>query len=450
MHNALRSFIREALLSADGADKSTSSEELVDAYKQNLLKYSLNDKRFSLTKDGEPKFTVIADNQAQSQVVIIPYPQERQVFDDQGNNYTQEDLINALGAEKIPIKSPVIQAILSDTDGWLTSDARKSQIKDDFLRGKALDAKVFPNLLIMDRDPDLLKRPRSESTRSAIEASKKFECKLSAQKVVEHIFDMQDLTLLRSPEWREYAACYYEYASGIEGAALSGLVMGTLALMATSETGPFSFGAFIGAAGTGAASHDIVMRIPVIAWSLANGKTKFAAANIVYIAIVLIFESLFHYKEAKAILKAGEVVGVKNAASTSSNIIAKSNIAKSIVAKFEKSGMTRLAKDELGKIIDGIFSHTYDAKDIKVSEQFFKNAVTAAERLDFWTPTKLCIVGFALQLATYFLGSEAVDQCRSDIEALANGDFNIDFVEMSKSELFDDPEAGLNLKYPPM
>lgn len=445
MHNALRSFIRESLLTADDLLHDMSSEELVDAYKQNLLKYSLNDKRFSLTKDGEPEFTVIADNQAQSQVVIIPYPQERQVFDDQGNNYSQDDLINALGAEKIQIKSPVIQAILSNTDGWLTSDARKSQIKDDFLRGKVLDAEVFPNLLIMDRDPDLLKRPRAESTRSAIEASKKFECKLPAQEVVKHVFDMQDLALLRTPEWREYAACYYEYASGIKGAALSGLVMGTLALMATSETGPFSFGAFITAAGTGAASHDIVMRIPVIAWSFANGKTKFAAANFVYIAIVLIFETLLHLKEAKAILKAGEVVGVKNAASTSRNIIVKS-----IVAKFEETEMTRLAKDELGKIIDGIFSYTYDAKDIKVSEQFFKNAVTAAERLDFWTPTKLCIVGFALQLATFLLGSEAVDQCRSDIEALANGDFNIDFVEMSKSELFDDPEAGLNLKYPPM
>ena len=226
---------------------------------------------------------------------------------------------------------------------------------------------------------------------------------------------------------------------------MSGLVMGALAWLAASETGPFSFGAFIAAGSVGAASHDIVMRIPVIAWSAANGKTKFLAANVCYIIIVIIFESLAHFKEAKGILRAGEVVGVKNAASASSNIIAKK-----IAERLESvPNMSRLAKDELGAIIDGIFSHAYDANDVKVSEKFFENALSAAERLDFWTPTKLWIVGMALQFISAQFGESVAEQCRAELAEMANNDFNLDVLETSKSELMSDIDA-LSAKYPPI
>jgi hypothetical protein len=446
MHNALRSFIRESImLSKHQLLKESDEMDVDDAAESNLKFGNVIDKRFSLTRDGEPAFTVIADNKDQSKIIIIPYPQDRQLLDDRGANLTQETLIDELNASRIPIRSSIIKAILNDASGWTTSETHKAEISSNLKFCIDQGYEVFPDILIMSRDLDLLQRPKAASTRSAVEAGKKFECALQPREIVYSIFDIRDLKKLREPEWLLNAACYYEYANSIKGALLSGLVMGALAWLATAETGPFSIGAFISAAGIGSTSHDIVMRVPVIAWAAANGKTKFLAANVAYIVLVLIFESLVHFKEVKGVLKAGEVIGVENAASSSGNVIAKM-----ISSKLEGTpGMTRLAKNEFSKILDGIFSHAYDASDARVTEKFFANAVTAAQRLDFWTPMKLCIVGFCLQFVAFMFGDTAVAQFKSEFESLANADFDLNALESSKSELMSDINA-LSTKYPPM
>jgi hypothetical protein len=439
----IRMFIRESLRSRvrldevrDDALAGPIRGNIPDNFKDfsmtDAAKKSFVGKRFSSIADGAPEITIVADNPSTSQVVFIPYPIADTSTDREGSDYTTTEsvLMKRFNAQMMPNDADIINQIFNNAAGWTSLNGIYPVLTPFFDSAKRRRLDFVPNVLMASRTPALLKKPASYSTRSAPKRAEEFECILPIEEVVSITFGGRmgfsgTKVPVTNPRWALAAACYYGYANSAKGAILAGLVGAVAGGILLSETGPFAVAGAIVGAGLASTSSDIVLRLPVIFWAYETKRYRFLSFNMTYIVILLLFESLVHFKELKGLYQAGKVVGVENLAKGGNRFYTY------VMNKLAPTGALETSDEVLRKSILGLTRW-------RSSTGFFTDsdidlAVKAARNLDFWTPTKLVITGFVLQGITWFFGADTAAQCKNDVMSiLETGDFTPERLSESK------------------
>jgi len=327
----IRMFIRESLRSSARLDevrddalagpiRGNIPDNFKDFSMTDAAKKSFVGKRFSSIADGDPEITIIADNPSTSQVVFIPYPlvspanvlDER---DESGYTPTESRLMKSFQAQMLPVD--LVDSVFNNRAGWTSLDGIAATLDVLFRQSERLE--FVPSVFITGRQPRILRKPSGYTTRKAAESALEFECILPIEEVVSITFGGRmgfsgTKVPVTSPRWALAAACYYEYANSAKGVILAGLVGAVAGGILLSETGPFAVAGAIVGAGLASTSSDIVLRLPVIFWAYETKRYRFLSFNMTYIVILLLFESLVHFKELKGLYQAGKVVGVENLA----------------------------------------------------------------------------------------------------------------------------------------
>jgi len=423
--SALRLFIRESL-------RGSADHLLSEVDESGPKKKSFVGLRFSSEEEGDPEITVIAENLSTSTVVFIPYPIADASTDREESDYTTTEsvLMKRFDAQMMPNDADIINQIFNNAAGWTSLSGIYPVLTPFFDSAKRRRLDFVPNVLMASRTPALLKKPASYSTRSAPKRAEEFECVLPMSEVIDTTFGGRFglkgyLTPISSPKWALAAACYYAYANSPKGAIFAALVGGVIGGVLLSETGPFALAGFLAGASLSSVSYDVVLRLPVMMWAHFNKKYKFLAANVLYVVIIILFESWMHFKEVKALYQAEKAVG-RGVVTQYSN-------------RFYNLVMKKLAPTGALEVSDDVLKQSFLGL-LKGSDKFFTDdeirlAIESARTLDFWSPTKIIIVGFAMQILAWMFGDETARSCKNELMALIE-EGDLDPERLSETEEF--------------
>ena len=308
MHNALRSFIREALLSGSEEDLvSTQVGKLGAATESDdttLSPYaSLTGKKFAFTTEGEPQIVVVSESIDKNKLLIKKYSQ---------SNADNDEIIRAFNAQQVNPDDPVINDILVGRNGWKSDAPLWNILNHEVDRRKGTgdlyfydENGVIDRYYLIDRDMRKLHRPKFISTKGGQQKAIAFECTLPMSDVVDIIIKKPKGWINGSTsdkDWAQAAACCYSYANSIEGAALAaaagafwgGFLGGASGVAAGAAGGPpgevvaasvFSMTGMFTGIRAGLTYPDLVLRIPVVWWAYKNGNNRVLTANIVWMFI---------------------------------------------------------------------------------------------------------------------------------------------------------------------
>jgi hypothetical protein len=187
-----------------------------------------------------------------------------------------------------------------------------SSQKNSIIKDESLDPEL-KDFYYMKRDVSKLKKPIALAFPENQEKAAQFQCVLPVDEVLATVFGSP--LSVNTKEWALAAACFYSYANSIEsylicagaGGALAaaGLAAPEAALAATGlgalPAAITTAGGVIGAAGIAAYSCDVMLRSPILWWCAGNRKWEFFFANLAYIIICGVFESIGAYQGTRLV-----------------------------------------------------------------------------------------------------------------------------------------------------
>ncbi len=422
-----------------GPSASYAASRLKDNKVAKLSERSLLGYRFSSTRNGEPEISIVGDNKQTGEVLAIPYPISG-IDDDRSRGATtplEETLIRKFRARMLPINDTLINSIKNQQSGWEYAPESDNFLVEQMSAADIQDLDFVPNYFLVPRKlGEILKAPAVSTTRDAAERAARFECAdLSVSELISTIMN-KDVT---DPEWALAAACFYDYAN--EPNWTAGIAAGAVSALLASETGPGAIVAFFLGAGLGMTVGDVVYRIPVIYWAAANKKWKFLSANVVYMVILIIFESWVHFKESKILYTSARIAG------NDAVIKAAPLLYKKIIERLGPTGLLNVTDDALRSAAPKVAAEMLEAGlRGKLPDEELAIAKRAAESLDFWTPIKIIVVQISLQIIAYLFGEEAKQACAAEVIDMTDSDSLTDYLTGSKSEL----KKFIEEKYPPI
>lgn len=247
-------------------------------------------KKFSFSDGAEPAFLVVAENISEGITLIRRYStMPLQSF--------MQGLMSLSGpgtsGKPYSPSKDLLEKISKDEEGWKVWE----DFKQNFDSLKSQPGEFF----LIKKLSSNFKKPIKVSTESGQEKFEKFECVLSIPEIVVNIFSFPT-----SKEFMQSAACCYAYANSWKALALAGSLGAAVgAYLGASGAGAVGGAATAPAGGVGAipaalagavsggleglalgaASSDVILRLPPFIWAMSNGKYLFGAANAIIIAL---------------------------------------------------------------------------------------------------------------------------------------------------------------------
>ncbi len=491
MSQTIRIFIREVLSSRQKIDSSFSDTAILKEFLPLLLikgdaeyrqPYALDKsiagKRFSFTPGGEPEFQVVADNIDLKQLIVCSYPfdhveillpGDNEIFDpasgdteygegegapaaaayfeqeEGARNLTAEKFIKNLDAKELMSDSVVLKAALEQKDGWIVDEILYGFVTRSIESANFFGNKSLGNVFLMARNPAKLNQPAVVSTETGLVKLANFECVDDALTVLDSLLDIAtwNTKAMSDIKWARNAACFYEYANSPEKAALAAGIALAIGAIFAPETLGASFFAALGVAGSGATVQDALCRVPVIIWACVTKRWKFAAANLVYLIIIIAFESLAKFKSAKSGLKAAQITGVDAVKQSGKLELG----AATLMSHLKNAGVPTMSAEKFAEVVKRASSGGKIEKWFIEDEKLAGELYEAIDKMQFWSVTKITIMGVILQLVTGMFGDAAADSIRTELDPLIEGEFSLDILMKSDKELLD-YVTSLRLKYP--
>ena len=485
-------FVRESLLqktnkgflleiSPDSSLEDTGDPEFESpTYDGGLERTSLTDilgKRFAFEEEGEPAFQVAAENSESDLLIIMPYPVDNIEVEDvetqyvhnpanDGTDYGEEGVGSAswsgsmgsgefinktaivfdkkLDAKPISLDSDILDNLMNKA-GWDVDDKLFDAILASIRIVNFVDGDVLPNTFLMKRDTSKLKAPKRISTEAGIEKVAKFECTKPASEVALSLIDIVpliDIKDINNIEWSSNAACWYEYANSPEKAAMAGVFAIVIAGLLAPETLGGSFLAYLTVLGTGMTIQDALCRVPVIIWAGATKRWKFAAANLVYLVVIIVFETLAKFKSARVGLKTAEITGIQAVTQSGKLELGASTLMKTL----KSSGVPSMTAEKFAEVIKrstGQGLKGWFIEDTKLAGELYE----AIDRMDVWTVTKITLVGVVLQLASGLFGDSGAEALKTQIDAFLESEINFQALLEADAEMME-YAASIRKKYP--
>jgi hypothetical protein len=430
MSQTLRNYIRETIILEIGGSygqdlRYNFSPKPSIGTQQNIEDFA--GKRLALESGGEPAVTVVADNGKHIVVGLYisfindasagleaEFREDEEDGKDIDKRYLRimaaSDEFNsrAPDAEKLYTDSPEVKAIIERDPSWSVDDLMITLLTGAKSDAISFNRKELYGFFILPRNTKSLKKPALIATRKARVLARNFKCVLPMSDVFKITFSWLPglkTVPVKDKMWAAAAACWYANANDIGGTLASGFVGAAAGALAGLLGGPLapataSAGAWLGM-GLATSAHDIVNRIPVIIWAFNNEQYEFGAANVTWVFILIVFESLIHLKEFKAGFQAAEVF--------------KTGMSKSAVLKalFDSP----VVKSKLigpNSIRDAIIDTAIRlaADDTAIPEKALKEAILSGQ---FWGPVKNTLTEFILGFIVFYFGENAAAKARKPV-----------------------------------
>ena len=342
---ALRSFIRETINEEFPAvhifERDLGSEREIQDYKKEksagMIPLSAKDiptknivdlrigEMGSFVQGSEPDFVVIAQNPATKKVAITRHSKSAQ-------DVTALDFEQRLYAIPIMPSSPILSDILkgvppeesaegyvgdANVKMWYVLPKDKDVLQSQSSATSNVENMIGNGYYLLDQDARFIE-PRKVYTSKFRQSVENFGCELTFKKSCEIIKEYD----VNSPEWALAAACFYEYANSLKytaagflagggiGAAL-GALYGAIAYKHPLAAIPYAGIGFYKGGSWGIVSADALLRFPVLMWSWKTKRKTFFWANLIYIILIIGFNSLANY--SSTVVKAAPGVALENA-----------------------------------------------------------------------------------------------------------------------------------------